>query len=92
MVELMKMAQDPPNTGITEDCRETYTEPEDPYCEQCKGIAININATMIECCDRAKNSIYCRICSTKMIIQKKKCPHFLCHMETTESLVNHVSG
>ena len=57
MAELMKMAQDPTNNVMIEDCRETYTEPEIPYCEQCKGIATN--ATRIECCDLAKNSVYC---------------------------------
>ena len=79
---LMKMVQDPTNININKDCRkETHVG---PYCEECKGIAIN--ATSIECCDLAKKSVYFRICSMKRVVQKRRCPYFPCHMETTEEL------
>ena len=83
LVELMRLPQN--LTKSIEDCKATYVERTDLYCKECKGIVID--ATRIECCDPATNSTYCQICSNKMVTQKKRCPHFLCHMETIESLV-----
>ena len=72
-------------TKSIKDCKTTYAERTDLYYEECKGIVID--ATRIECCDLAKNSTYCQICSNKMVTQKKRCPHFLCHKVTTENLL-----
>ena len=47
VVELMRLPQN--LTKSIEDCKATYVERTDLYCEECKGIVID--ATRIECCD-----------------------------------------
>ena len=52
------------------------------YCEICKKMATK--TTRVESCAVAKKYIYCRTCTTKMVVQKTKCPFYPCHKETTE--------
>ena len=40
--------------------------------------------TRVESCAVAKKYIYCRTCTTKMVVQKTKCHFYPCHKETTE--------